>query len=301
MREVINFKGETDWESFKEWARKNEQAFNPWYFASNGTRLWNAWCNMQETIEREALVKKFSYSGKMYRCNECGKKKPKDQFYSFDYKNIEGLRAYVRVPTESGICKDCFEKGRAERKRLSEEHRKELRAQWYQEHKAEISEKQRQRRSGSTEKDKAWKAAHKEQINNHIRERKKADPVYKLKCQARTTIYQSFARTGNVKRERCENITGISIVGLVEHLTRTYETTYGKAWDGVDPVHIDHIIPLATAKSEDDVIRLCHYTNLQLLKAKDNLMKGSKYAESKTVEIRRERSTADRLAVGSGA
>lgn len=293
LREAINFKGESDWESFKKWVREDGQSFNQWYFASSGTRLWNAWCNRQEAIERETLEKKFSYNGKMCRCNECGKKMSGDQFYSFDYKNIEGLRAYVRVPTGSGICKDCFEKGRAERKRLSEEHRKELRAQWYQDHKAEIRDRQRQRRSGSTEKDRAWRAAHREQINNHIRERKKADPVYKLKCQARTTIYKSFARTGNVKQERCEKLVGLSMDDFAAYLKRTYEQTYGIPWDGVDPVHIDHIIPLATAKSEDDVIRLCHYTNLQLLKAKDNLMKGSKYAESKTVEIRRERSTAD--------
>lgn len=41
-------------------------------------------------------------------------------------------------------------------------------------------------------------------------------------------------------------------------------------------VHIDHIIPLATAKTEEDVIKLCHYTNLQLLKGEDNLSKGDK-------------------------
>lgn len=35
------------------------------------------------------------------------------------------------------------------------------------------------------------------------------------------------------------------------------ELNYG--WD------IDHIIPLTTAKTEDDVIRLSHYTNLRPL------------------------------------
>ena len=31
-----------------------------------------------------------------------------------------------------------------------------------------------------------------------------------------------------------------------------------------------------TAKTEKDVYRLCHYTNLQLLNAKDNLIKSDK-------------------------
>ena len=39
---------------------------------------------------------------------------------------------------------------------------------------------------------------------------------------------------------------------------------------------IEDIIPLATAKTEEDVIKLCHYTNLQLLKGEDNLSKGDK-------------------------
>lgn len=203
-------------------------------------------------------------------CCICGKSGNRsDEFlYIGDYRGIDIC------------CKNpvCAEKCREGRKRKSEAHRKDLRSKWYQEHKEEVLAKQRERRKYNSEKDKAWKTAHREQINQHIRERKQTDLVYKLKCQARTTIYQSFARTGNVKRERCEDITGISIDGLVEHLTHTYETTYGKAWDGVSPVHIDHIIPLATAQSEDDVIRLCHYTNLQLLTAQDNLKKGSKNA-----------------------
>ena len=40
------------------------------------------------------------------------------------------------------------------------------------------------------------------------------------------------------------------------------ELNYG--WD------IDHIIPLSTAKNEEDVIRLNHYTNLQPLCSKVN-------------------------------
>jgi hypothetical protein len=52
----------------------------------------------------------------------------------------------------------------------------------------------------------------------------------------------------------------------------------GMTWDnyGFDGWHIDHIIPLSTAQSEEEVYRLCHYTNLQPLWAKDNFAKGNK-------------------------
>lgn len=128
------------------------------------------------------------------------------------------------------------------------------------------------------ESQKKYRDNHRQQINQYVRERKKADPVFKLECQARNTVYQSFARTGNVKPNRCEDVTGLSIDGLCTYLVGTYKDNYGVEWDGNEPVHIDHIVPLATAKTEEDVIRLCHYTNLQLLTAKDNLKKGSTYA-----------------------
>lgn len=276
LRELIEFKGEDDWKAFKKWAKANEQSFSSWHFARNGTRMWNIWWNKQEAEERARLEKKFSYKRKKYHCTVCGKSKSEEKFHSFERMEVSGLRACVYVRTGNGKCKDCFEGERAERKRASEEHRKELRARWYQDHKSEVSEKQRKRRHSDAEKDKAWKASHKEQINQHIRERKQADPVYKLKCQARTMIYQSFARTGNVKQERCESIVGLTIDNFIDYLRGTYEKTYGKEWDGVEAVHIDHIIPLATAQSEEDVKRLCHYSNLQLLTAQDNLKKGSK-------------------------
>ena len=43
--------------------------------------------------------------------------------------------------------------------------------------------------------------------------------------------------------------------------------------------HIDHIYPLNKAKSEEDIYRLNHYTNLQPLWWYDNLKKSDKLSE----------------------
>lgn len=79
-----------------------------------------------------------------------------------------------------------------------------------------------------------------------------------------------------MKRERCEKIIGLSVDDFALYLNSTYADVYGEAWDGIEKVHIDHIIPLATAETEEDVFRLCHYSNLRLIKSNDNLSKGAK-------------------------
>ena len=63
---------------------------------------------------------------------------------------------------------------------------------------------------------------------------------------------------------------------FVEYLLQTFKNNYGYEWDKVEPVHIDHIIPLKYANNEKEVFKYCNYRNLQLLKAEDNLHKGSK-------------------------
>ena len=69
---------------------------------------------------------------------------------------------------------------------------------------------------------------------------------------------------------------GCSIDSLKRHLSKKFKI--GMSWDnyGIHGWHIDHIIPLSSAKTIEDIEKLCHYTNLQPLWAKDNLQKSNK-------------------------
>lgn len=108
------------------------------------------------------------------------------------------------------------------------------------------------------------------------KERIKNDIIFKLKEQARDTIKKSFRGFLKGKRGRTKVLLGCDLDFFVNYLLETYKNNYGVNYDYKEKVHIDHIIPLATANSEEDIIKLCHYTNLQLLKAKDNLSKNKK-------------------------
>ena len=78
------------------------------------------------------------------------------------------------------------------------------------------------------------------------------------------------------KREKTFDLIGCSPLKLKEHLEEQF--TEGMCWEnhGLFGWHIDHIIPLSSAKNDDELKKLCHYTNLQPLWALDNILKRDK-------------------------
>jgi hypothetical protein len=92
----------------------------------------------------------------------------------------------------------------------------------------------------------------------------------------RSLVRKSFTEKNYSKTSKTFDILGIDKEGLFEHIEKQFKdgmdwTNHGnKGW------HIDHIIPLASAKNVDEVIKLNHYTNLQPLWAEENWSKGSK-------------------------
>lgn len=103
----------------------------------------------------------------------------------------------------------------------------------------------------------------------------KNDLFYKLKSNMRSRL-NTFIRLNNLpKKYETFDMIGCSPEFLKEYLEQKF--TEGMSWELMGQhIHIDHIIPLSSANTEEEVYKLCHYTNLQPLWAFDNLSKGSK-------------------------
>jgi hypothetical protein len=130
-------------------------------------------------------------------------------------------------------------------------------------------------RERKLQKGKEWSRNNIEKIRLRNRLRRANDPLYKLKSNIRVLIGNALKKRGWQKLTKTQNILGCDFDTLQAHLIQTAVDRYGCFEEGA-AYHIDHIIPLALAESEEDIIELNHYSNLQWLTPKDNLSKGVK-------------------------
>ena len=120
-----------------------------------------------------------------------------------------------------------------------------------------------------------WRKFHKDPRPFRTRMDKiKANPVRLLASRLRSRLYIAFKHSGYVKPQGLGSLLGTTLADAKAHLEAKFDA--GMSWDNYGQWHIDHVVPFASAKSLEEVVRLCHYTNLQPLWAKDNLSKGAK-------------------------
>ena len=152
-------------------------------------------------------------------------------------------------------------------KKYRDAHKKERNAacaEWYQKNKEYVSMKNKERRQ-----------AKKAERNAYERNKKKTDEFYRFKAHIRHFMWESFQRKSWNKNEYTQKIIGCTFEEAKAHLEQTFFENYGYPYDG-ETVHIDHIIPLSVAKSEEEVLKLCHISNLQYLRPHDNIVKRDK-------------------------
>lgn len=155
---------------------------------------------------------------------------------------------------------------------------------YYQEHKEEISVKSKIYYSNNAEAKREYQKKHRETADKdakneyfriYSKNRVKVDPIYKLKGNLRTRLYHYLKDSKLEKKYKFSEYIGCLPSELKVHLERQF--VKGMSWDNHGSWHIDHIIPLSSAKTEKRLYKLCHYSNLQPLWAADNYKKSKKY------------------------
>lgn len=193
----------------------------------------------------------------MKKCSKCLQEKPESEFYT-NYPSCKVCKRAVRAK----YVEKNLEKVKQDNKKQyqeNQEKRKEWQREYYQRNKKQIQLR---------------KKSNPEKTAKRMREWRK-DPLNAMKVRARNRVRELLRED---KEHHTTKYLGCDWGVLKKHLEERF--TEGMSWDNMNKWHIDHIIPLASAKTEEELIPLLHYTNLQPLWAKDNLSKGCKLPEN---------------------
>ena len=110
-----------------------------------------------------------------------------------------------------------------------------------------------------------------------IRKRKKEREcsLTYFKQLMRQSVRKAFKRRGYGKKTKTYIILGEEWDVVKLYFESLFSN--GMSWDNYGLWEIDHIIPLSTSNTEEEVIKLCQYKNLQPLGKQDNFTTGDSY------------------------
>jgi len=130
-------------------------------------------------------------------------------------------------------------------------------------------------------KQKEYATKHRDQINKYHRERRENNPNTRLANTLRSKISKNIKRLDSLKDQNTLNIVGLaSWDDLKIHIESQFKE--GMSWNNYGigknntTWHIDHIIPISSANTLEEVKKLNHYSNLRPMWGSDNIRKSNK-------------------------
>lgn len=120
---------------------------------------------------------------------------------------------------------------------------------------------------------KKWRDDNRDRFNHQYRTRIKNDVQFRLKQYLRNRLNAAIKH--DYKSGSAVKDLGCSIVELKYHLESKFKPEM--TWENHGERHIDHIIPLDyfNLKIREELLKACHYTNLQPLWASENISKSN--------------------------
>jgi len=211
-------------------------------------------------IEKEVCYfgkNKNTISGYRSSCNECRKKESKEYREKNSKKRKETIEKYNKKN------RDIINKKSKERYLLNPEKNKLIKLKSYHKNKEKNKEKL-----------KLYRIKNREKRTEYQRNKIKNDELYKLSSTMRSRMRNLLNKKSWSKTNKTFDLIGCTTEFLKEHLEKQFKNNM--SWDNYGTWHVDHIIPLSSAKNTEELNKLCHYSNLQPLWAQENMSKGSK-------------------------
>jgi hypothetical protein len=106
------------------------------------------------------------------------------------------------------------------------------------------------------------------------RKRRKHCPVRNMQSRLSRLHRHALSQIGAIKKSPTFESLGYSVDEFVTHIERQFKD--GMSWENMRDWQIDHIVPISSARTEDDIIALNQLSNLRPMWASDNNKKKAK-------------------------
>jgi hypothetical protein len=249
------------------------------------SRLGLKWCSRcKQSLE----FNNFGLSSKLKDgygaiCKECYKNKRKNNLEY--YKQLDYDRYYKN---REKLLKKHASYVEKNREQINEQKRKH-----YQENKERLLKISKEYRLNNLEKikkkqkerylknkdyisivNKEYRKKNAEKLKEYVNNRYRNDEKFRLRKVCRQLVRRMFISINTNKNQTTREILGYTPDELKQHIEKQFKP--GMNWDNYGEWHIDHIIPISTAKNLEEGIELSKLENLQPLWAEENLTKGNK-------------------------
>jgi len=206
-------------------------------------------CNLEQDINN-FHKNKNSLDGHKSKCKECRKQESKERYLN----NIEYFEKYRKEN------RDKINAKLTEWRKNNPEYRRTYYEKNYEKEIGYYKSKHEKNKKNQTE---------------YVKKKYKNDILYSLKIKLNGRLHKVLKRNNFEKKYRFTEILGCSLEEFKLYFESKF--TEGMSWNLMGKeIHIDHIIPCASAKTEEEMIKLFHYSNLQPLWVKDNIKKSNK-------------------------
>lgn len=201
-------------------------------------------------------------------CTKCNKELPLNAFGK-QKGGFLGLR---------GACKECRNSDNREFYYKTLDYQRAKGKRYRENNKEKIAEYNELRKEEQKIYNKSYYKKNKEKIikqtSSYYKRRYHADPIFRLKAMERCRINNALRNKGFKKTSKMARNVGCSYEELKFHLESQFRE--GMTWENQGKWHVDHIIPLDSAETVQEIYDLCHFSNLQPLWAEENYAKGTK-------------------------
>ena len=252
----------------------------------------------KDNISTIEFIKIFQQNHGLRECNKCKVVKVLNEFYDKKTgKYLKDSRCKICI-TEA--MKDCYKNNKPKHIRISKEYylknkekikesrkeynisNREKRNKYAENYRKNNKEKiyKAHRLYSIKNKDKVTEWARKSAKLNKVKRnknhslRRETDRLFRLTGNIRSGIRSSLKKQGYSKKTKTYNILKCDFNFFMKWINSIASNghTYG-----IGDLHLDHVVPISLAETEDEAYLLNHYSNYQLLSADENLAKSNRY------------------------